>query len=136
MIHEVAHLVNFEKHKNKVKPHGTEWKNEYRMLMMPFLQSSIFPDDVRTAITNYMENPAAATCSDLELLRVMKKYAKGEAFQLLEELPANSVFKFRNKYFTKGPQVRKRFKCKENNTNYYYLFNPLTEVKLVSNELF
>ncbi len=30
LVHEIAHLHTWEKHKWKVKPHGDEWKNEFK----------------------------------------------------------------------------------------------------------
>ena len=29
-LHEVAHLLNYEKHRTRVKPHGPEWKLHFR----------------------------------------------------------------------------------------------------------
>ncbi len=63
LIHEVAHLSNYNKHKNSVKPHGEEWKFHYKMLMQQFLTPEIFPGDVIMALRKYMNNPAASSCS-------------------------------------------------------------------------
>jgi len=134
LVHEVAHLSNWNKNKNSVKPHGEEWKFHYKMLMQQFLIPEIFPVDVITALRKYMNNPAASSCSDLHLLRILKKYDHRNDTVLLEELAEGSVFIYReNRSFIKGEQVRKRFKCKELNTNRMYLFNPLTEVSVANN---
>lgn len=37
-IHEFAHLKTWQQFKNKVKPHGIEWKNHFKILMEPFLK--------------------------------------------------------------------------------------------------
>ena len=129
LVHEIAHLSNYNKNKNTVKPHGDEWKLHYKLLMQQFLIPDIFPADVIMALRKYMSNPAASSCSDTNLLRVLKKYDVRQDTVLLEELPQGTQFRYNNsRDFIKGEQIRKRFKCKEVGTNRMYLFNPLTEV--------
>lgn len=134
LIHEIAHLSNWEKHKNRVKPHGEEWKHEFKILMSEFLKEEFFTPDIVLALTNYMKNPAASSCSDIDLLRVLKKYDPKKDFVLLEEIEINTIFKISTgRYFIKGEKIRKRYKCKEVKTNRQYLFNPLSEVFLIKN---
>jgi hypothetical protein len=129
LVHEIAHLSNYNKNKNSVKPHGEEWKMHYKLLMQQFLIPDIFPVDVIVALRKYIGNPAASSCSDTNLLRVLKKYDIRQNTVLLEELPFNTLFQYnKNRNFIKGEQIRKRFKCKDVQTNKIYLFNPLTEV--------
>jgi SprT protein len=134
LIHEIAHLANFNKHKNRVKPHGNEWKEEYKKLMQLFLNENIFPSDVINAIQAYMKNPAASSCSDLNLQRTLKKYDVHETQTVhLEKIPQESIFKIeKERYFIKGEKLRKRFLCTELESKRKYLFNPLAEVLLVS----
>ncbi len=133
LIHEIAHLSNFNKHKNSVKPHGEEWKLHYKLLMNQFLIPDIFPPDIILALRKYMSNPAASSCSDINLLRVLKQYDNHKNTILLEDITTGSTFSYNdNRYFIKGEQVRKRFKCKEISSNRLYLFNPLTEVTLIT----
>jgi SprT protein len=134
LVHEVAHLSNFNKHKNSVKPHGEEWKLHYKLLMQRFLVPDIFPADVIIALRKYMNNPAASSCSDVNLLRVLKRYDVRSDTILLEELPLGAVFQYnKTRNFIKGEQIRKRYRCKELASNKIYLFNPLTEVVAVNN---
>jgi SprT protein len=79
-----------------------------------------------------MQNPAASSCSDTSLLRVLKKYDDRQHTVLLEELPEGTTFLYgADRLFVKGEQIRKRFKCKEVKTRRMYLFNPLAEVTAV-----
>src|ERR1035437_873000 len=129
LVHEIAHLSNYNKNKNSVKPHGEEWKIHYKLLMQQFLIPDIFPADIIIALRKYISNPAASSCSDTNLLRVLKNYDIRQHTVLLEELPIATVFQYnQSRNFIKGEQIRKRFKCKEVQTNRMYLFNPLTEV--------
>lgn len=137
LVHEIAHLSNWNKNRDRVKPHGEEWKTHYKMLMQQFMVPEIFPADVIAALRKYMNNPAASSCSDTNLLRVLKRYDDRQHTVLLEDVKEGSTFAYNeNRYFIKGEQVRKRFKCKELQTNRMYLFNPLTEVLVVSGPLF
>lgn len=134
LVHEIAHLSNYNKHRDMVKPHGEEWKLHYKLLMQRFLVPDIFPADVIIALRKYMNNPAASSCTDINLLRVLKQYDARQDTVLLEDLPQGSIFTYNeNRNFIKGEQIRKRFRCKEMGTNRIYLFNPLTEVSLIDN---
>jgi SprT protein len=137
LVHEIAHLTCWNRYQDRVMPHGSEWKEEYKQLMQHFLHNEYFPDDVIHALRRYMIDPAASSCSDTHLLRTLKKYDVREGTVLLEELGQGSIFSYgANRQFLKGEKVRKRFKCTELKTNRLYLFDPLTEVSAVSAALF
>lgn len=141
LVHEIAHLTTFEKFKNsrqRVLPHGAEWKMEYKKLMHYFLTPEVFPEDVMKALNDYMKNPAASSCADENLLRILRKYdTKKSQIIHVEEIPFGATFKHgKNRYFIKGEKIRKRFKCVETATQRLYLFSPLAEVKLISEPLF
>ncbi|MFD1768134.1 SprT-like domain-containing protein [Sphingobacterium suaedae] len=135
-IHEFAHLYTYQHYKNKVKPHGVEWKSSYKELMYPFLRLSIFPTDVAQAIVHYMKNPAASSCTDLELYRTLRRYdLNTAAHRTVESLAANSLFSIPDgRIFQKKEKLRKRYKCVEINTNKVYLFHAVAEVILVALE--
>jgi len=128
LVHEIAHLITWEKYRRKAKPHGTEWKQEYKTLMNQLDGLRIFPSDVKRAVGNYMENPNASSCTDIELSKVLAKYNTYN-FCYLEDLQEMAVFQIENgRQFQKGPLRRTRYKCKDLNNNKYYLFSPITEV--------
>jgi SprT protein len=136
LVHEIAHLANWQKHRDKNKPHGEEWKQEFRKHMQPFFNLQIFPEDIHTALTRYLQNPAASSCSDIHLLRVLKKYDKPSSSVFLEDIPDGTIFLFgRGRHFRKGQKIRKRFCCLELDTHRKYLFNPLSEVHPVAEAL-
>lgn len=131
LIHEIAHLVTYDEYKNTVNPHGVEWKKNFQKLIQPFLSTDIFPLEVFAALRKYMQNPAASSCTDIQLLKTLKLHDEETGTVFLEYLPFNTHFLFNgSRVFIKGEKIRKRFKCKEINTGLIYLFNPLTEVEL------
>lgn len=133
LVHEFAHLSNHILYKDKVAPHGKEWKLEFKRHMWFFLQRGMFPEDVDKALRKYMANPAASSCSDINLMRILKKYdPDGHLKKHLDEIPFNSTFKIADgRVFIKGSLVRKRFKCIEQDTKRLYLISPIMEVEPV-----
>jgi hypothetical protein len=134
-VHEFAHLHTWNEHKQKAKPHGTEWKNNFKKMMQPFFEKEIFPADVKRAIINYLDNPAASSCSDLNLYRSLRKYdppKESEAILTVEKIPLKALFKLKDgRVFRKDEKLRKRFKCTEVATRRIYLFSPVAEVELI-----
>lgn len=135
LIHEIAHLNTFVVHKNRVKPHGEEWKREFQWLMSHFDLEAIFPGDVSLALHNYLRNPAASSCTDPLLLTVLRRYdPEVPGVAILEELPPNTLFRIgKKRIFRKGEKLRKRFKCLEISSQRQYLINGLAEVEILEN---
>lgn len=131
LVHEFAHLVTWNRHGPRVRAHGKEWKAVFRQMMQPFLDAGIFPGKLGEALENYMGNPAAASCTDLSLLRALRQYdPPGKAGLTVEEIPEGTLFSLQEKrVFRRGPRLRKRYRCTEMNTGRIYLFNPLAEVR-------
>lgn len=129
LVHEIAHLTTWNKYQNRVAPHGSEWKNEYKTLMREVVKLKVFPDDVYSSLVAYMQNPAASSCSDENLLRTLRNYDLNRTHLHLEELEENTLFALDNgMIMRKGPKSRKRYKCYEVNVKRYYMVSPLAEV--------
>ena len=134
LLHELAHLFTFERYGHRVQAHGQEWKNEFSKVLEQFLAKNIFPADIRQTLLKTLQNPAASSCADTALLRVLYKYdKKKEGVLLIESLPAGALFSIKGgRVFLKEERVRKRFKCKEIATGKIYLFSPVYEVQAVN----
>ena len=134
LLHELAHLLTFEQHSNKVMAHGKEWKMIFSQLLKQFLQHKIFPVDIEKELLQSLKNPAASSCAEDGLLRVLRKYDSKESHHLLvEEISLNAIFRLKDgRVFKKGEKLRKRYKCKEIQTGKFYLFSPVYEVELVA----
>jgi SprT protein len=88
---------------------------------------------VKQAITGYLNNPAASSCSDLTLYRSLRKYdAPKESVHTVEKLPLKALFKLKDgRVFRKEEKLRKRYKCIEVSTRRVYLFSPVAEVEVI-----
>ena len=133
-VHEFAHLHTWNEHKSLVKPHGTEWKSNFKRMMVPFFEMEVFPEDIHRAIRAYLQNPAASSCSDANLFRTLQRYDKrAENVLTVERVAVHALFTLKNgRVFKKGERIKKRYRCVEVKTGNIYLFNPLAEVFLVS----
>ena len=133
LLHELAHLLTFEQFGNKVLSHGREWKKIYGKLLEQFVQNKIFPADIEKELLNSLKNPAATSCAEDGLIRVLRKYDDLKSHnRLIEEIPANGIFRCDNgRIFKKGEKVRKRFQCTEIKTGRMYLFSPVYEVEII-----
>lgn len=130
LLHELAHLVTFDKYGRNVSSHGAEWKTMYGQLLKQFIEHKIFPPDIELELMKSLRNPAASSCAEDGLLRVLRRYDINVTTQkLLEELAEGVHFKISDgRIFKKGKKLRKRFKCEEVSTGRLYLFSPVYEV--------
>lgn len=133
LLHELAHLLAFEKYNNRIQPHGREWKTIYSSLLKDFISNKIFPADIEHSLKDSVQNPAASSCAEESLMRVLYRYdEKKENIIMLENVPNGSCFITKDgRVFKKGEQLRKRFRCTEKDTGKVYLISPLYEVKLM-----
>lgn len=132
LIHEIAHLVAFEKYGRRIRPHGPEWKRTFQYLMLPFLRPEIFPASLLPLLAGHFRNPRASSSTDARLSLALMQYDAHNHKICMYELPAGSVFSIHNgKRFKKGKKRIKRFECIEEGTGRIYLFQPHAEVEWI-----
>lgn len=131
LVHELAHLVTFEKYKHTVAPHGKEWKILYAQLLHDFLRKDVFPDDILSALKSSLHNLPASSCSDESLMRVLRNYdTVPDGMVLVEQLTEGEMFTVAdNTVFKKGKKLRKRHQCLEVRSGRLFLFSGIYEVK-------
>ena len=130
LLHELAHLFTYERFGHRVQAHGQQWKDEFSKILAQFLAKKIFPPDVETALVGTLKNPAASSCGDEKLLRVLRNYdAKKDGHFLVEQLKEGETFTIKgNRKFIRGEKIRTRYKCMEIATKKWYLFSGVYEV--------
>ena len=55
-VHEFAHWAVYKKYKNRVKPHGIEWKRAFAYYLMPFVEAGIFPEAIEEPLRDYLKS--------------------------------------------------------------------------------
>jgi len=133
LVHEIAHLVAFEKYGRHIKPHGLEWKRSFQTLMLPFIHPEVYPPKVLPLIANHFRNPSASSDTDAKLSLALKNYdIESSDNNYVFELPFGSIFRIHNgRIFKKGNKKVKRYECAELATGRLYLFQPNAEVELI-----
>jgi len=133
LIHEIAHLVAFEKYGRNIKPHGDEWKLTFQRLMIPFIRPEIFPNQLLPLLAKHFRNPKASSDTDAKLAIALKLFDHNETDKnYIFEIPMGSHFKIHNgKIFKKIALRVKRYECLEIKTGKVYLFNANAEVEII-----
>lgn len=133
LLHEVAHAATWERHRprRRLRPHGPEWKQEFSAVLAPVVAAGVFPDELAAAVTRSLWNPAAATCSDRELLLALARYDRPpEGRVRVEDLPDGAWFRIDGRHlFRAGRIVRTRRRCFEVGTGREYRVHGLAFVE-------
>ena len=134
LIHEISHLVAFEKFGRNIKPHGNEWKYSFQIMMIPFIRPEIFPSNLLPLLARHFKNPTASSDTDATLALALKQYDAQNDKNYIFEIPYGCVFRIPNgKIFKKIALRVKRYECIEVNSGRIYLFNPNAEVEVLTN---
>lgn len=133
LIHEISHLVAFEKFGRNIKPHGNEWKVTFQQLMVPFIRPEIFPNSVLSLVANHFRNPTASSDTDARLAFALKQFDERKPdIHYIHEVPSGSLFRIKNgRIFKKNGLRTKRYECIEVNTGRLFLFNANAEVEII-----
>jgi hypothetical protein len=130
LIHELAHLVTYKKHR-RIKPHGIEWKRNFQHLMLPFVSPEIYPPEILPFLANYLINPKASTDTDVKLSLALKQFDQKNDLSYIFEIPLQTKFRYNKKVFIRGEKRRTRYECVEVYSNKKYLFHQNAEVDVI-----
>ena len=129
-IHEVAHRI-VHRPGSFQKPHGQQWKLQFKQLMLPLLKPEIFPASVLSVLVGHMKNPKASASADQQLVKVLAQFDERKEGQLhLSDISIGTVFSIKNRVFKKLEVKRTRAVCMEVQTNRKYLVPLMAEVKV------
>lgn len=133
LVHEISHLVAFEKFGRNIKPHGNEWKITFQQLMVPFIRPEIFPHTVLPLVANHFRNPSASSDTDARLAFALKQFdERKQDIHYVHEVPSGSYFRIKNGRIFKKQGLRvKRYECIEVKTGRLFLFNANAEVEII-----
>jgi len=128
-LHEVAHRIVSQPTRRFHKPHGWEWKAEFRRLLSPMMNDLVFPLAVLVPLKRHMRNPKATTQSDPELVKVLRQFDNQESRIYLSDIQAGLPFSFKGRNFKKESVRRTRAVCIEIDTGKKYLISEISEVQ-------
>ena len=67
LIHEISHLVAFEKFGRNIKPHGNEWKETFRLMLLESIE--VYEEELRPIITKFSRSPKANFMASPDLVK-------------------------------------------------------------------
>ena len=74
LIHEISHYKAYKKYGPYVKPHGVEWKNIFKNLLLPIINPEIIPNDILRPLAISFNIQSAQTCSRTPSLSARKSW--------------------------------------------------------------
>ena len=132
LLHEMAHLNTHQRHGNDIQPHGHEWQEQYRLLLLQYLHC--FPDDLATLITQYTSRiPLSRTIEkqiDAQLRHYNPNYTPSDDLTL-NQLPPGTAFRIADnpqKPFRALEKRRTRWICLGLDDNKKYLVSGTARV--------
>lgn len=128
-LHEVAHRIVHRQAGRLHKPHGGEWKTEFRKLLSPMMTDLVFPPEVLVALRRHMRNPKATTQSDPELVKALRKFDVENNQTYLSDIHAGLSFSYKGRDFRKEGVRRTRAVCTDVTTGKKYLISEISEVQ-------
>ncbi len=137
LIHELAHLETFVQHKNQVKPHGVEWKYNFKKLYDYFEMDEEFSVDnyILQAVKSELKNPKACSGVNVNLERAFAIYDCVQGV-LLDQLPTGDFFMFRENKYKKLETRRTRVVCLNITNNRKYTINRAVKIQRIENGFF
>ncbi|MFS4429769.1 SprT-like domain-containing protein [Chryseobacterium sp. GVT01B] len=130
LTHELAHLIAFEKYGRKISPHGNEWKETFRNMLLESLE--IYDDELKPIIIKFSKSPKANFMASPDLVRYFHTEKQDDTLHFIEELQKGEFFIYRNEKYLLEGLVKKNYLCKNLATGRKYSFKPLARVEKCS----
>lgn len=130
LTHELAHLIAFEKYGRRISPHGNEWKDTFRRMLLESIE--VYDEALKPIIAKFSRSPKANFMASPDLVKYFHIEKQDDRLQFIEELKEGDYFMYRNeKYFLEG-LIKKNYLCKNLATGRKYSFKPLARVEKCS----
>ena len=131
LLHEIAHQHTLIAHGNKIKPHGQEWKNQFKIVLAPFMAINVFPISVLIPLGHYLVNPKATSCGDIGLHKALRSFDPESREIYLSDAANGDTFRFNKRVFVKEDTKRSRALCKEVRSGRRYFISEAALVEQV-----
>jgi SprT protein len=134
-VHELAHLKVFEKHGRRVLPHGKEWKESMRTLIIPLIEAQKIPEALKIRLAHFLVRVPATFNRDKALMREIMLLDGDSLPVLLSDWPFGKEFALAGgKRFVKIEKLRTRYRCISTDNKRHYLISGHAEIIAIQNQ--
>ena len=132
LTHELAHLIAFEKYGRRISPHGAEWKETFREMLLESL--TVYADDLRPIIQKFSKSPKANFMASPDLVKYFHVPKENDEQTFIENLKKGELFEYKKEIFVIEETTKKRYLCKNIKSSRKYYFRNLAQVKKLKSE--
>jgi hypothetical protein len=101
LTHELAHMIAFEKYGRRISPHGNEWKETFRNMLLESLE--IYDEDLKPIIVKFSKSPKANFMASPDLVRYFHTEKQDDSLLFYRTASKRRIFLYRNeKYLLEG----------------------------------
>lgn len=130
LTHELAHLLAFENFGHRISPHGAEWKNTFRIMLLESI--SVFSDDLQPVIVKFSKSPKANFMASPDLVRYFHIENYEDESSYIEDLAVGERFVYKKQTYIIEELRKKNYLCLNLETQKKYMFKPLARVEKLS----
>lgn len=140
-LHEAAHLETHLRYdaegRRRVLPHGHEWQEEYRRLLAD--HADLFPSEAQPLLARLTRRIPLSRTQMRKVEEVLRHYNpdySSEEHTILDDLPAGSRFRLKNKpqkLFENIQRRRTRWLCRDLDSGRHYTIASHAEVLIREN---
>ena len=132
LTHELAHLIAFEKYGRRISPHGAEWKQTFREMLLESL--TVYTEDLRPIILKFSKSPKANFMASPDLVKYFHVPKEDDEQTFIENLKKGELFEYKKEIFVIEETTKKRYLCKNIKSSRKYYFRNLAQVKKLKSE--
>ena len=130
LTHELAHLLAFENYGHRISPHGQEWKNTFRIMLLESF--AVYDEDLKPIILKFSKSPKANFMSSPDLVRYFHIEDYEDESSYIEDLEIKDQFIYRKQIYIIEEKRKKNYLCIQLDTGKKYIFKPLARVEKIS----
>lgn len=130
LTHELAHLIAFHQYGNRISPHGAEWKNTFRIMLLESI--SIYSDDLKPIILKFSKSPKANFMSSPDLVKYFHIENYEDESSYIEDLSIGEKFIYKKQTYLIEEKRKKNYLCTNLESGKKYIFKPLARVEKMS----
>lgn len=127
LTHELAHLIAFEKYGRRISPHGNEWKETFRQMLLQSID--VYEEDLKPVIIKFSKSPKANFMASPDLVKYFHIEKQDDTLVFIEKLQKGDFFIYRNEKYILEGLIKKNYLCMNLATGRKYSFKPLARVE-------